>query len=142
MLEAEARIALLAVGLDPGLGVLHADQRARDSLALDVIEAVRPAVDGWLLDALASRSFRRADFHETREGVCLLMPPLPRLVAETAPRWAAAVAPVAEGVARLLVEPAACGSWPRRRGCRRVTAGSCGGGRRCPTGGTGRRWRD
>lgn len=35
ILEAEARLACLAVGLDPGLGVLHADLKARDSLALD-----------------------------------------------------------------------------------------------------------
>lgn len=104
ILEAECRIAALAVGLDPGMGMLHADQRARDSLALDVMEAVRPEVDGWLLDTLAARSFRKADFHETREGACRLMPPLARLIAEAAPRWAAAVAPVAEGVARALME--------------------------------------
>jgi CRISPR-associated endonuclease Cas1 len=35
LLEAEARIALLAVGLDPGMGILHADQWGRDSMALD-----------------------------------------------------------------------------------------------------------
>jgi len=34
LLEAEVRIACLKVGLDPGIGVLHADQKARDSLAL------------------------------------------------------------------------------------------------------------
>ena len=31
VLEAESRIALLAIGLDPGIGILHTDQRARDS---------------------------------------------------------------------------------------------------------------
>jgi CRISPR-associated protein Cas1 len=31
MLEAEARIALLAVGCDPGLGIQHADQGSRDT---------------------------------------------------------------------------------------------------------------
>src|SRR5262249_23091818 len=41
ILEAETRVALLTVGLDPGLGIVHADVRARDSLALDVMEAVR-----------------------------------------------------------------------------------------------------
>lgn len=110
ILEAEARIALLAVGLDPGMGVLHADQRARDSLALDLMEAVRPTVDGWVLDALAGRTFAKADFHETRQGSCRLMPPLAKLVAETAPRWAAAVAPVAEGIARAFVTSASAGS--------------------------------
>lgn len=104
ILEAEARIALLAVGLDPGMGVLHADQVRRDSLALDVMEAVRPEVDAWVLDTLTRRAFGKADFHETRAGVCRLMPPMAKIIAETAPRWAAAVAPVAEAVARALAQ--------------------------------------
>lgn len=104
MLEAETRIALLTVGLDPGIGIVHADQRARDSLALDVMEAVRPDVDRWLLDTLASRTFARADFHETRQGVCRLMPPLARLLTGTALQWAAAVAPVVEAVAHTLAK--------------------------------------
>src|SRR5207253_9221064 len=41
LLEVEARVACLTVGLDPGLGVLHADLRSRDSLACDVMEAAR-----------------------------------------------------------------------------------------------------
>jgi hypothetical protein len=40
ILEAECRIACLAVGLDPGLGVLYADQRNRDSMALDLMVGV------------------------------------------------------------------------------------------------------
>jgi hypothetical protein len=101
--EAEARLAALAVGCDPGLGIMHADQRARDSLACDLMEPVRPMVDAWVLDLLASRTFRRSDFFETREGVCRILPPLTRLLAETAPRWAAAVAPVAERLVRQLL---------------------------------------
>jgi CRISPR-associated endonuclease Cas1 len=101
--EAEARLAALAVGCDPGLGIMHADQRARDSLACDLMEPVRPMVDAWVLDLLASRTFRRSDFFETREGVCRIMPPLTRLLAETAPRWGAAVAPVAERLVRQLL---------------------------------------
>ena len=86
----------LAVGCDPGLGIMHADQRSRDSLACDLMEPVRPVVDAWMLDLLESRTFQRSDFFETREGVCRIMPPLTRLLAETAPLWAAAVAPIAE----------------------------------------------
>src|SRR5262249_44320907 len=63
ILEAEARVALLAVGLDPGLGIVHADVRGRDSLALDLMEAVRPAVDAYLLDLIASRAFGTSDFY-------------------------------------------------------------------------------
>ena len=40
--EVEARFALVRLGLDPGLGVLHLDAAGRDSLALDVLEPVRP----------------------------------------------------------------------------------------------------
>ena len=54
-LESEARLALLAHGLDPTLGVLHADQRNRDSLALDAMEPVRADVDAFLLDLLEDR---------------------------------------------------------------------------------------
>jgi CRISPR-associated endonuclease Cas1 len=68
LLEAECRIACLAIGLDPGLGIVHADQRSRDSLALDIMEAVRPDVDAYVLDLLASRVFAARDFHETRQG--------------------------------------------------------------------------
>ena len=56
MLEAEARIALLAIGLDPGIGVLHADLEARDSLTLDLMEAVRPRVDAHVLGLLRTRT--------------------------------------------------------------------------------------
>ncbi len=102
LLEAEARIACLAVGLDPGIGILHADQRGRDSLALDIMEAVRPMVDAFVLDILRTRVFRASDFFETRQGVCRVLPPLTHSLAETAPTWAKYVAPVAERVAHVL----------------------------------------
>ncbi len=70
LLEAEARIACLTVGLDPGIGILHTDQRSRDSLALDLIEAVRPNVDAYLLGLLRTHVFRATDFTETRQGAC------------------------------------------------------------------------
>jgi CRISPR-associated endonuclease Cas1 len=42
ILESEARLALAALGLDPGMGVLHNDLRSRDSLACDLMEPIRP----------------------------------------------------------------------------------------------------
>ena len=65
ILEAECRIACLAVGLDPGIDILHADQKARDSLALDVMEPARPTVDALVLNLLRTRTFRAKDFFET-----------------------------------------------------------------------------
>lgn len=75
ILEGEARIAALAMGLDPGLGVLHADQRARNSLSLDLLEPVRAEVDTYVLELLQTRVFRASDFFETRKGVCRVLPP-------------------------------------------------------------------
>ncbi len=112
ILEAEARIALLAVGLDAGLGVLHADLRARDSLALDLMEAGRPAVDSDVLDLLGSRVFSRNDIFETREGACRLLPPLTGRLAETTRSWAKGVGPWAERAAKLLLSGETGGASP------------------------------
>jgi CRISPR-associated endonuclease Cas1 len=104
LLEAETRLALLQVGLDPGMGILHADLRARDSLACDLMEIVRPDVDEYLLDLLALRVFSRRDFFETREGVCRVLPPLTHALAETSLRWATLIAPHAEALVKSLLQ--------------------------------------
>jgi hypothetical protein len=50
LLEAETRLSLVAVGLDPAVGLgLHTDTPNRDSLALDVLEPVRPRIESWLV---------------------------------------------------------------------------------------------
>lgn len=104
LLEGEAAIAARIVGLDPGLGVLHADQPSRDSLAADLMEPVRPLVDRFVLDLLADRYFPTTDFHETRQGVCRITPALAADLAATLPVWARAVGRVAEDVADLLTD--------------------------------------
>jgi CRISPR-associated endonuclease Cas1 len=98
ILEAETRLAALAVGCDPALGILHADKPGRDSLACDLMEPIRPRVDEYVLGLLASRTFERSDFFESRDGNCRLMPAISRPLATTAPRWARDVAPVAEWI--------------------------------------------
>jgi CRISPR-associated endonuclease Cas1 len=128
LLEAEARVACLTVGLDPGLGVLHADQRNRDSLACDLMEAVRPHVDRWLLELLGRRAFAARDFFETRTGQCRVLPPLTHELAETTALWARAVAPVAERAAQTLLAhawrfPARAEVTAKRRGPRRAVSG-------------------
>jgi CRISPR-associated endonuclease Cas1 len=102
LLEAEGRLACLAVGLDPGLGILHADMKGRDSMVLDVMEAVRPAVDGYVLDLFRARPLTRADFAEDRRGVLRVLPPLSHRIAEAMPAWGLALGPVVENVARIL----------------------------------------
>ena len=106
VLESEAKIACRAVGLDPGMGILHADQAGRDSLALDLMEPVRAKVDAFVLDLLKERVFSRNDFEETRRGVCRVLQPLTRHLAGTAPRWAQDLGPWAERIASLLIRDA------------------------------------
>jgi CRISPR-associated endonuclease Cas1 len=102
--ESEAICACMGVGLDPGLGVVHSDTRGRASLALDVLEAVRPEVDAYVLDLLVARVFRASDFFETRQGVCRVLPPLTHELAEMSTTWAKLLAPIAERVAAMLAE--------------------------------------
>lgn len=102
MLEAEARLAAIAVGLDPGLGLMHADTPTRDSLACDIMEAVRPQVDAYVLRWLTGHTLRREWFFEERNGNCRLMASFVERLSETAPTWARAVAPVAERIAKSL----------------------------------------
>jgi CRISPR-associated endonuclease Cas1 len=102
LVEAEGRIACLAVGLDPGLGVLHVDMRGRDSMVLDVMEAVRPMVDRYVLDLIATRPLTKIDFDEDRRGVLRVLAPLTHRIAEAMPAWALALGPVVEHVAKIL----------------------------------------
>jgi len=100
--ENEACLAALAVGLDPGLGIVHTDIRNRDSLALDLLEPLRPVVEQHVLQLLTHRYFTSRDFHETRQGSCRLLPPLTHELATWTTDYAAAIAPIAEGVAHAL----------------------------------------
>ena len=100
LLESEARLAAAALGLDPGLGVLHVDTTARDSLALDILEPVRAQIDAYLLDLITREYLNRSWFIEEPDGNCRLTAEFVSRLAQTAPIWSRAVAPVAEWVAR------------------------------------------
>ncbi|HLY59535.1 MAG TPA: CRISPR-associated endonuclease Cas1 [Terriglobia bacterium] len=102
VLESEARLAAAALGLDPGLGVMHVDTRTRDSFACDLMEPIRPQVDAYLLDWILREPLRRGWFFEQRDGSCRLMGAFAAMLSETAPTWARAIAPVAEWVTRTL----------------------------------------
>jgi len=106
LLEAETTLACHTVGLDPTLGIFHTDQRNRNSLALDAMEAVRPVVDAYVLALLTQRVFSRRDFAETRQGACRLAPPLAARLASTIETWRHDVGPIVEGVAQALAAAA------------------------------------
>ena len=102
LLEAEAVISCQTVGLDPGMGILHVDKKARDSFALDLMEPSRPWVDGWVLRFLDDHRFKVSDFTDTRRGTCRLKPTITHWLAETTPEWADAVSTDTAEVVRLL----------------------------------------
>jgi CRISPR-associated endonuclease Cas1 len=105
--EIEARFACVRLGLDPGLGVLHADSAGRDSLALDVLEPVRPVVDRFVLDLIAERMFHKRDFIERSDGHVRVAAPLSHELAATMPTWRRAIAPQAEKVGHLFADEVA-----------------------------------
>lgn len=81
--QSQAAQLALHAGLDVQLGFLHALQRDRQSLALDLLEAGRAALDDWVLQLLARRRAIGPDHfassaHEparlTREGRAIFYP--------------------------------------------------------------------
>jgi CRISPR-associated endonuclease Cas1 len=104
LLEAETTLACHAIGLDPGLGIFHVDQRDRDSLALDLMEAVRPLVDSYVLALLTQRTLNPSDFAETRRGICRLKPRLASELTETITAWRHHIAPIVEQTAHTLAD--------------------------------------
>jgi CRISPR-associated endonuclease Cas1 len=100
LLESEARLAAAALGLDPGVGLMHADTDARDSLACDLMEPVRPLIDAYVVDWITREPLRREWFVELGDGNCRLTAAFAVRLAETAPTWGRAVAPIVESVAR------------------------------------------
>jgi CRISPR-associated endonuclease Cas1 len=102
LLESEARLAAAALGLDPGIGFLHVDTDARDSLACDLMEVGRPRVDAFLLDWIVKQPLKREWFFEQRDGSCRLMASFATKLSESSLAWRETIAPVAEWVSRVL----------------------------------------
>lgn len=71
LLHTQAIAACQATGLDPLLGFYHRPCIGRESLASDLIEPLRPAVDRWVWELLATRNLREEHF-STTQGACLL----------------------------------------------------------------------
>ena len=87
VLAGEMTIALLGAGLDPGIGVFHADRQSRASLAYDAMEAARHYAEAWLLSCLAQSRLSKRDFHEEDDGAVRITRPLTSYLAMTAPLW-------------------------------------------------------
>jgi CRISPR-associated endonuclease Cas1 len=125
LLEVETRIACGAVGLDPDLGLIHVDDRLRESFIYDLLEPLRSKADLWALELLRKQTMRPELFHELRDGIVRLDPDLAGLLAKSLmPRFRTAALDLATDYAkqlrritvpRLLVRDA-----PKHRICLRV----------------------
>jgi CRISPR-associated protein Cas1 len=115
LLEAETTIACHQIGLDPGLGIFHVDRRDRDSLALDIMECARPAVDAYVLALLEKRTLAATDFAETRQGGCRLTLTMAARLTHTASAWRNQIAPHVERVVHILEGPTTAARTPLTR---------------------------
>lgn len=104
--EAECRRACATLGLDPALGVLHQDRAHRDSLALDLLEPLRPVIERTVLDLVARRRFGPVDFIETSDGRCRLTESITHPLTLSMTGWARYLAPIVESVAAAIADSA------------------------------------
>jgi hypothetical protein len=101
--EIEAALAARRMGLDPAIGILHADAAGRPSFACDLMEAVRPVVDAHVLGVLGG-PLRKREFTEDARGVVRCLAPITHRLAEAMPSYAVALGPVTETVAGILAK--------------------------------------
>ncbi|MDY0072359.1 MAG: CRISPR-associated endonuclease Cas1 [Thauera sp.] len=71
MLHFEAVRATHGAGLDPLLGFYHRPAFGRESLACDLIEALRPSADEWVWQQFSTGQLRPEHFNRDK-GACLL----------------------------------------------------------------------
>lgn len=73
LLTHDCRSACESVGLDPSVGFLHRDRPGRPSLALDLMEELRPVLADRLALSLINRRQLGAGDFETRDGGAVLL---------------------------------------------------------------------
>jgi CRISPR-associated endonuclease Cas1 len=66
--ESLCSVELSAVGLNPDVGIIHTDVDSRRSMALDLIETIRPDADRLTFQYFKNQVFRKSDFWETDRG--------------------------------------------------------------------------
>ncbi len=73
LLTHDCAAALSSVGLDAYVGFLHRDRPGRASLALDLMEELRPCMaDRFVLTMINRRRFEESDFQMQENGAILL----------------------------------------------------------------------
>lgn len=71
LLHHEAVQACHIVGLDPMLGFYHETSFGRESLACDLVEPLRPLIDGWVWEMFSDRHLRNEHFSDDN-GRCVM----------------------------------------------------------------------
>ncbi|QUH03822.1 CRISPR-associated endonuclease Cas1 [Saccharopolyspora erythraea] len=99
--KAEAALACYVQGLDPDFGASHSDDY-RWSMALDLVEVVRPYVESYVLDLIKHRTFSPTDFVEKDTGVVRVQRPLTSELSEQRLNFYRQVAPHVEHVWKLV----------------------------------------
>lgn len=73
LLAHDCASALESVGLDAYVGYLHCDRPGRESLALDLMEELRPCfADRFVLTLINNRVLKASDFEQQESGAVLL----------------------------------------------------------------------
>ncbi len=73
ILAGECANALASVGLDPYVGFMHSDRPGRMSLALDMMEELRPILaDRFALTLINTKAIQAVHFERQRDGAVLL----------------------------------------------------------------------
>lgn len=80
VLESHVRIEIVSEGYDPTIGYLHAFEKYRAALVCDLMEPLRPVVDGAVLRFMQAQTFHRVDFTIRNDGVCRINPDMARHV--------------------------------------------------------------
>jgi len=105
VLEGKSVAACYEMGLDPDMGILHADETYRPSMVCDLMEPGRPMVDRLILDWTSSRSFKKREFMQSSESRTVrLTPPISKHVASLVSDAVYELYPYWEDVLDILVQ--------------------------------------
>jgi CRISPR/Cas system-associated endonuclease Cas1 len=85
-------------------GIFHTKHHFRDWFVYDVMEAVRPDVDAWLLDFVQNHIFSEKDFYEKKDDEIRLTLKITPILAESVSLWSEKIDSVIEQVEGILVK--------------------------------------
>jgi CRISPR/Cas system-associated endonuclease Cas1 len=93
---------LLYAGIDPMAGVIHAGHLYLESFVYDIMEAIRPDVDVWLLEYIQNHTFIIKDLN--KDGGRRLTLKITPQFAETALLWSEKIDTIIKQVEGVLLK--------------------------------------